>query len=357
MKKISIEDMKQNNKKLLLGLVVKHPNVSRLELSKLSGFSAGTITALVSELISEGKLVESGKHASTGGRPKIGLVVNTVVGDVVIFEVKQRTITSKIYNSDNDLFYEKRIETNYLNGNTIVETIGQVLELLDHKPNHIGVLIEENIKDSEISYLLSTSISQDSIPLEVALKMYLDIDVIVERSLKYLLDEEVMNFKLEHIKTYAYIHVDENLKVSVYNQGDRVIFDPRFELDINLSDTFELAGTKNKWDSLVGKTNSSLRIGNGKIKTSRNKQNDYDDFVTMFAEAIKVMLIFYPLDAIFLIGKVSLFPSLDDDLLRKINKSTLSHKLKLVQMVNPATIDAGRNMNRLITKNHLLGGY
>lgn len=336
MKKNSIYEVKPNNKKMVLDLILSNPGISRLELSEHSKLSPGTITTLVSELITENKVCESSKRASTGGRPKIGLSVVSNVGDIVVFEVKQRLIVAKLYDNNNELVIQENKPMNYLNGNTIVEVISDFLSKMDTKPKHIGVLVEENIEDNEINYLLSTSISQDSIPLETAIKMYIDVDVTVEKSLKYVLNEEILNVQLDKVALYAYININEKLSTTVFHNGERVSFNNDNDYNFNLSDLFMLHDKDNRFNLL-------------------NKQ--YKWFVSLLSDAIKVMLMFYPLDTIFLVGESTLFPRLDKDLMKAINKNNGDDiTLKNIKMVVPNKTDRARHMNKILVKNQLIGG-
>lgn len=356
MKKHTIQEVKENNKQLILDLVLANPGISRLELTQSSGLSGGSITALVVELLNEGKLQETNKRPSTGGRPKVGLEVSEIKGEVIIFEIKQRSLTLKIYNLSNELTKQQNFNSDYLNGNVIVDTIIETVKSLEIKPKKIGVLIEENIQDSEIRYMVSTSLSSDSIALDVAIKMFLDVDVVVDRSLRYLLSEEIINVKLEKIHLYAYISVDEDLHTNIFNQGEQLTLSKNKNIEFSLAKTLELKGKQERWQS-VSNPYSMMNLVTQALDVKRGlKSSSYKRFVKSIAEAIEILLLFYPLDAIFLVGKAALFPSLDQDIYHHLQQSSDIKGLKLIQTIVPSSVDVAKNMNRILVKNQLIGG-
>lgn len=356
MKKHTIQEVKENNKKLILDLVLANPGISRLELTQSSGLSGGSITALVVELLKEGKLQETNKRPSTGGRTKVGLEVSEIKGKVIIFEIKQRSLVFKIFNLNNALIKQQIFNFDYLNGNIIVETIVNTVQSLEIQPKKIGVLIEENIQDSEIRYMVSTSISSDSIALDVAIKMFLDVDVFVDRSLRYLLSEEIANINLEKMHLYSYISVDEDLHTSIFNQGEQLTLSKNKNIEFSLTKVLELKGKLESWQS-VSHTYSMMNLVTQAMDVKREiKSSSYKRFVKSMAEAIEIMLLFYPLDAIFLVGKAALFPSLDQDIYHHLQQSSDIKGLKLIQTILPSSVDVAKNMNRILVKNQLIGG-
>lgn len=347
MEKKSLVDVRENNKKLVLDLILKNPGISRLELAKLSHLSGGTITSLINELIEMDKVLETKKRASTGGRPKIGLEI--VKPDFVnaIFEIKQRSMIFKLFKNE-DLVKERFLRMYYLNGNTIIDTITIILDSLHVELNHVGILLEENIDDNELNYLFDTSLSQDSISFEMALKSKISTTVTVERNLKYLLSEEVMNVTLDQVKLFAYVSINEQLMTQVFDNNALLGFSNKTESVFSLRKYFEINKKLEKWQSLAN-------IHNTQKPVNQNKSLDtnYKRFVVLLSEAIKALLLFYPLDAIFLVGKSRLFPNLDKDLFRNIDEES---NLKLIQTVIPTSIDVASNLNRIILKQKLIGG-
>lgn len=355
MKKQTYHQVKVNNKQLVLDLILQNPKISRVDLAKLSGLSGGTITALTNELILENKIRESSKVSSNGGRPKISLEVVHQPDEILIFEIKQRSIFLKKFDYNNHLVYEKQIQTNYINGNYVVDTIITEVNLQPIKPIKVGVLIEENIAPNDITYLLSTGISQDNISLNDALKMFLDIGVTVDYTLKYFLNEEVFNVQLEKVKLYAYINIDHNLQTTIMYKGKEL---PYFDKQkkIALVDVLISKNLLSKWEAIVPDFPSTSNLTNDLIvRNNLMNKKLYQQFLELLSEALKTMLLFYPLDAIFLVGKNYLTPGLDQDLCELI-KDYKVNPYMICKMIQVSELEPAKNLNKILVSKKLLGG-
>nr|WP_205864246.1 ROK family transcriptional regulator [Planosporangium mesophilum] len=71
--------------------------VSRLELSRLTGLSAGTVSNVTGELIDEGLVVEAGLVESDGGRPRVLLAINPSYGYVIGVDVGETRIKVELF--------------------------------------------------------------------------------------------------------------------------------------------------------------------------------------------------------------------------------------------------------------------
>ena len=71
MKKSGLQDMKKQNRRVLLQTVLEHESLSRIEIANLTELSPSTVSGLVSELLEEGLLVESGSHRAGAAAPRL----------------------------------------------------------------------------------------------------------------------------------------------------------------------------------------------------------------------------------------------------------------------------------------------
>lgn len=358
MQKHSLQDVKSQNKELILKLIFENPDISRLDLANLSGLSGGTITSLVNELMQESKVHETAKMISTGGRRKTGLKIVSVSGNIIIFEIKQRSLVQKIYDSNDELILEESYGMPYLNGNFIVEKIMEVCHRRPSLPQKIGVLIEENIRETEISYMLSTGVSQENISLESALRMFTNIEFVIDYSLKYSLNEEVLKVKFNKVERYAYISVDYQLNTQIFEKGSPATFVPNPLLQ--LVDLLNQRGLTDKWATAMGYRNDLRVITNAEgmdvYEGSRKSKGQYQNLVECLAVVIETMLIFYRLDAIFLTGKAKTMPTLDQDLTNAISKKSKSRDTLLIKTIAEMKGNSAKNMHRVLMESQLIGG-
>ena len=80
---IAPEFMRESNKALILNLVRRERNISRSDIARRTRLSRSTVSTIVSELIDEGWLAETGIGKSSGGRRPILLTFNYHAGFVL----------------------------------------------------------------------------------------------------------------------------------------------------------------------------------------------------------------------------------------------------------------------------------
>jgi len=68
---------KQINRSLILQNIRRYEPISRIDLVARTGLTSGTISNLTNEMLREGLLTTTGTEASTGGRPRVLLEINS----------------------------------------------------------------------------------------------------------------------------------------------------------------------------------------------------------------------------------------------------------------------------------------
>ncbi|RIW37429.1 ROK family transcriptional regulator [Bacillus salacetis] len=74
------QTVKKNNKALVLQLIIEKEPISRADISQVSGLHKATVSSLVSELLDEDLIFESGPGVSSGGRRPVILHFNKAAG-------------------------------------------------------------------------------------------------------------------------------------------------------------------------------------------------------------------------------------------------------------------------------------
>ncbi|GAB4194558.1 MAG: ROK family transcriptional regulator [Roseiflexaceae bacterium] len=85
--KTTVRDLRRLNRQTVLQHAYFAQPISRLELSQVLGLSPATVTNVISELLEEGVLLETGSQESQGGRPRTLLTVNAAHGYFVGIDV------------------------------------------------------------------------------------------------------------------------------------------------------------------------------------------------------------------------------------------------------------------------------
>ncbi|MFZ5917198.1 MAG: ROK family transcriptional regulator [Chloroflexota bacterium] len=130
--KASVTDPKfvrEVNKSLVLSLVRQARHVSRADLARRTHLSRSTVSAVVSELLGEGWLVETGTGESQGGRRPILLTFNHRAGYILTIAAGASHLLSLVTDLDAGLLAEIEHPFNVADGPAIglaaMETIGR----------------------------------------------------------------------------------------------------------------------------------------------------------------------------------------------------------------------------------------
>lgn len=100
----------------ILQLIHNENDISRVELIRQTGASAGLVTGIVQRLISRGLVIESGRRPGSAGRRALGLVVRRDAGYVVGVDLGSfyfRVVVTDILGS---VIYKHQAETRLANG-------------------------------------------------------------------------------------------------------------------------------------------------------------------------------------------------------------------------------------------------
>src|SRR5690348_8417627 len=90
-------DLRRINRQTVFRYLYAYGPISRLELSRLSGLSAGTIVNVVTELLAEALVLEAGFEASEGGRPRTILTLNMEYGYFIGGEIGETEMVVELF--------------------------------------------------------------------------------------------------------------------------------------------------------------------------------------------------------------------------------------------------------------------
>lgn len=100
----------------VLRLIHENHNVSRIELTKLTGASAGSMTSVVHRLIGKGLVVESGKSSASLGRKPVALSLRKDLGYVVGVDLGSFLTRVVVADMVGNVSYKSEIETRMAEG-------------------------------------------------------------------------------------------------------------------------------------------------------------------------------------------------------------------------------------------------
>jgi len=231
MKKATLQDMKKDNRRLITQTIMDHENLSRIEISQLSGLSPSTVSSLVSELLNDTILIETGESASTGGRKRIGLSINQDYASITIVDVKRTGAVMRLFDMQLTEQGSKVLADHYISGNDLLISItAAIFEfkaegcIQSGKLAGIGLLFQEDMTESEFNVMYSTSLSSASISLKDALFTQFHTPVIDEYSQSYSMVQPTVNEEITAYKNSAFIHIGQRVLASITIEGKHCFY-------------------------------------------------------------------------------------------------------------------------------------
>ena len=141
--KRTVRDLRRGNRASLLRHLYFEGPLSRQELGRATGLSAGSISNVVGELIADGMVEEAGAVESDGGRPRILLQVAAGYGYVVGVDVGETRVRVELF----DLALTERASADLPlsdSGHDVDHVVGSSLDGIE------SVVREAGIDDSEV---------------------------------------------------------------------------------------------------------------------------------------------------------------------------------------------------------------
>lgn len=206
---MKLKDVKKKNISKILKLIKKEGPISKKDLSKLTGLSAGSLTGICNELIDIHVLEEVGSVSKyNSGRKKILLNINYNYKKVIGIDIKNKFTTILITNINGEIIHEKKLLTDKnIDPHAFLEKVCSNLKniLLENNIANnmilgIGVGILGGVNKEKNSTDYPIGFWNTEVPVKEILENLLNLPVIVDNNVKNLailelfLDDSLDNF-------------------------------------------------------------------------------------------------------------------------------------------------------------------
>ena len=188
-------DLRRINRQTVFHYLYVEGPMSRMELSQLSGLSAGTIANVVAELLAEELVQEAGFEASEGGRPRTILTLNMEYGYFIGGEIGETEMVIELF----DLKLRKLQSVKYPlipaenNPQTVVQRFtGSVEQLLTQaqipleKVLGMGVSVPGVVEQAEEETVSAPAWGWQPTPLKAMLREHFQIPLYVDNGSKMM---------------------------------------------------------------------------------------------------------------------------------------------------------------------------
>lgn len=178
--------VKKENKSLVLETVRKQPSISRANIASVTSLNKGTVSSLVSELMKENLIYESGPGKSSGGRRPVILHFNKVAGYSIGIDLGVNYMLGLLTDLEGNIITEKYIDYNYSSYDATMEMLFTIIDyLIATKPTSnygivgIGVGVPGAV-NNDGDVLLVPNLNWKDIQIKELIERKYNVPVIIE---------------------------------------------------------------------------------------------------------------------------------------------------------------------------------
>jgi glucokinase-like ROK family protein len=178
--------VKKNNKALVLSLIIEKETISRADIANVTGLNKTTVSSLVTELLEDELIYESGPGISSGGRRPVILHFNRNTGYAIGVDIGVNYVLAVLTDLKGKIIVEKSQNVNRTSYSSIISTVQTMIQsLMDEMPNSrygivgIGVGVP-GIVNKEGSVLLAPNLGWTNIQLKEDLERIFNVPIIIE---------------------------------------------------------------------------------------------------------------------------------------------------------------------------------
>ncbi|SFL52378.1 Sugar kinase of the NBD/HSP70 family, may contain an N-terminal HTH domain [Gracilibacillus orientalis] len=178
--------VKKENKALVLKTIQGKAPISRAAIANVTGLNKGTVSSLVSELIDEKLIHESGTGKSSGGRRPVMLLLNETAGFTISVDLGVKSILGVLTDLRGNILSEKKIRFKKKDFDDVLTLLYQLIdELKNDAPESeygivgIGIGVP-GVVTTEGEILLAPNLGWKKVPLQQILFDHYHVPVTVE---------------------------------------------------------------------------------------------------------------------------------------------------------------------------------
>ncbi|UOQ48389.1 ROK family transcriptional regulator [Gracilibacillus caseinilyticus] len=218
--------VKKENKALVLKTILEKAPISRASIAQVTGLNKGTVSSLVSELINEKLIHESGTAASSGGRRPVILLLNEKAGFTISVDLGVQNILAVLTDLRGNIILEKMT---HFEGHDLDQVLSSLYQLIDQlieeaPPSEYGIvgigIGVPGVVTTEGEILLAPNLEWKKVPLKQLLTERYQIPVTVENEANAGAYGEKMYGAGEMANELIYVSVSIGIGVGLLLNGN-----------------------------------------------------------------------------------------------------------------------------------------
>lgn len=183
MLKITREQTKEHNTKLVLKVIYDHDTISRAEVARITKLTRTTVSSVVDELLTQGLIMEVGLGRSRGGKPPTLLAIRKDSRHIIGIDLSNEEITGSLINLRGEILHTEQLLAEDVEGLAFVELIYQLIDRLMAKTNQpllgIGIGCPGIVNPNDGMLRWSVNLKLVELPLEQLLEEHYNLPVYV----------------------------------------------------------------------------------------------------------------------------------------------------------------------------------
>ena len=222
MRKKDLHSLRKANRRLVLGLLAEGAPLSRAEIAERTALSPSTVSTIMSDLLAEGLVHDTGDTESTGGRGRRLLGINPACGVMAIAEIQRQRTTVSFHDMGLGRLGARTLEVPIKPGagdqllQAICECVSDFARCAPPPGGlaGIGLLFDDQAIASDVTVLYSTGFDEASISLRQALITRFKVPV-VEESAQACSARELVAAHLDNARSWAHIALGPRITLSL----------------------------------------------------------------------------------------------------------------------------------------------
>lgn len=217
--------VKKENKTLVLQTIKEKAPISRASIAQVTGLNKGTVSSLVSELIEEDFIQESGTGESSGGRRPVMLLLNDKAGFTISIDLGVKKILGALTDLSGNRIIEREIPIT----DSSLEIVTDILyDLIDQLKENaplsrygivgIGIAVP-GVVTTEGEILLAPNLGWKKVQLKKMLSDRYQLPIIVENEANAGAYGEFMYGAGQHSRELIYISASIGIGVGLILDG------------------------------------------------------------------------------------------------------------------------------------------
>lgn len=224
---VDINDIRNINQTVLLHLIRERQPISRVDLARVTGLRAGTISSIVNRLIRRGVIFEGAEGPSSGGRKPTYLNINAENAYVLAIDIGVRDSVYAVSDFNGRILKQRSLVTEGDAEKFIDRIAAEIQKLIRSHYGRVnfagvGVSVPGLVKRDTGEVAVSPNLGWRNMPIREMLEAKLELPVYVENDANAAAFSELWYGPLDEIKvkTLLYILVVDGLGCGLIINGE-----------------------------------------------------------------------------------------------------------------------------------------